>query len=285
MDINTVLEQLRAAGLRVEAIDQFGKIVRVPVDAPKPDKGSKKSGWYVVYEIRLDSGAFGFVGAFGNHKDGIGSRTLSLKPQRMSEADRDKLDRQVRQVRAEREKEDRSRAQEAARRARTIWEKLPDAGKSRYLARKGVKPYGLRFARGAVVVPVRRVDGELVGLQFIGADGEKRFLTGTPKKGACHWIGTPEQGGRVAVCEGYATAATVHDALGLPVAVAFDADNLVSVADAISRAFSPALILVAGDNDARTEGNPGRTKALRAAEAVGGIAVVPRFPEEPAHAD
>jgi phage/plasmid primase-like uncharacterized protein len=38
--------------------------------------------------------------------------------------------------------------------------------------------------RCALVVPVRDHSGALVGLQFIGASGEKRFLTGSPRAGA-----------------------------------------------------------------------------------------------------
>ena len=54
------------------------------------------------------------------------------------------------------------------------------------------------------------------------------FLAGRPgqRKGA-FLIGNPD---RVLLAEGYATAASLHEATGLPVAVAFDAGNLMPVA-------------------------------------------------------
>lgn len=285
MDISAVIEQLRAVGLRLtNTVIEFGKFTRVPVDEPRPDRGTKKSGWYVVYEIRLDSGEYAFVGAFGNHKYGDDIHRLSLKPKGLSDADRLQYEQQMKAARKLRDEEQKAMAAQAATRAKKIWEKLPDSGQSQYLARKGVKPYGLRFARGSVVVPVRRADGQLVGLQWIDSTGQKRFLTGTPKRGAFHLIGELEPGGQVAICEGYATAATVHEALGIPVAVAFDCGNLKPVAQVIARTFSPALIIVAGDNDHQTKGNPGRTQALEAAQAVGGVSVVPAFEELPADA-
>jgi len=45
--------------------------------------------------------------------------------------------------------------------------------------RKGVKALGdVREYRGALVVPLRDINGELQSLQFISAEGEKRFLSG-----------------------------------------------------------------------------------------------------------
>ena len=48
-----------------------------------------------------------------------------------------------------------------------------------YLTAKGVKVFGdVRQYRGALVLPLRDASGELHSLQFIGADGVKRFLSG-----------------------------------------------------------------------------------------------------------
>src|SRR5204862_2253947 len=49
----------------------------------------------------------------------------------------------------------------------------------RYLSRKCVKILGdVREYRGAVVLPLRDLNGDLQSLQFIGEDGSKKFLTG-----------------------------------------------------------------------------------------------------------
>ena len=61
---------------------------------------------------------------------------------------------------------------------------------------------------------------------------EKEFWpAGLAKKGHFHLIGMPTS--IVLVAEGYATGATLHEATGLPVAIAFDAGNLRHVAAAL----------------------------------------------------
>jgi len=61
------------------------------------------------------------------------------------------------------------------------------------------------------------------------------------------------------------------------VAVAFNAGNLKPVALALRGKFPDAKIILCADNDRFTPGNPGVTKARKAALAVGGRLLVPRF--------
>jgi len=273
-----VIDQLAQAGLEIDGALEYGRLVRCRADG---DRGRKCSGWYVLHELRLDSGAMVTVGRYGNWKRYGGEAiALTFDGTTLSESERRRLQAEQARIRAEAEAERKARAEEAARRAASIWPKLPDTGKSAYLDKKQVRAYGVRFSRGSIVVPVRNDRYELVGLQFIGPDGEKKFLTGTPKQGCFHLIGElPEDNPKALlwIAEGYATAATVHMATSCPVAVAFDAGNLVPVARAL-RALAPdTRIAIAADNDAATPGNPGVTKAREAALAVGGVAVVPQF--------
>jgi len=279
MDLTTVLDQLRGYGLRVESVTRYGEIVRVPVDHPRPDKGGKKSGWYVIHEVHLRSGGIGYAGAYGNWKSDSDSQSLSVTPGPLSDEDRAEFRRQQEAARQAAREERERQATECAQRAQQIWSNLPAGGACPYLQRKRVRNHGTRFARGKLVVPLHRFDEDgphLVGLQFVAEDGSKKFLTGTPKRGACHLIGDITQSPLVIV-EGYATGASIHEATGYTVAVAFDAGNLEPVARALHAAFRDALgdILVAGDDDAQTPGNPGRNKAISAASAVGGRWVVP----------
>ena len=61
--------------------------------------------------------------------------------------------------------------------------------------------------------------------------------------------GQPKRGAPLLVAEGYATGATLHEATGLPVAVAFNAGNLEAVAKAYRAADPSRPIIIAGDND------------------------------------
>lgn len=289
MDIDAALNQMRNAGLLVDSLDTSGKIVRVPVTLPRPDKGKAKSGWYVVHEFRLNSGGIGLAGSYGNYKNpDAESCKIGMQARDMSAADKAEYDRRRREAAKLVAEEARKAAEQCAQRSAKIWAGLPEEGGSAYLDKKGVRAYGLRFSRGSVVVPLHRCvpGGEgalfslsLVGLQFIDGEGTKKFITGTPKKGAFHWLGNvPEAECPVVIVEGYATGASVHMATGFPVAVAFDAGNLAPVAKALRAAFPTALLCIAGDTDPDTgHGNTGLVKAQAAAEAVNGTWVVPEF--------
>ena len=180
----------------------------------------------------------------------------------------------------------RARADEAARVAGRMWAEAAVDGASPYLKRKGVGKHGVCFAPdGSVLVPLRNAAGDLLNLQRIApekpADGkpEKRFLPGGRKSGLWHWCGDPAGAGVLLLAEGYATAASIHEATGRPVAVAFDAGNLANVAAVLREAFPAAALLVCGDDDRetlqRTGKNPGRDKAaaaVRKARSMGGAA-------------
>jgi putative DNA primase/helicase len=202
----------------------------------------------------------------------------SAQPDPAAEAERARLAERKRQQREAEEASYRQRAEQAAREAAALWADASEQGSSPYLTRKGVQGFGVRYlADGSLLVPMRNAEGELHNLQRIAPekprDGkpEKRFLPGGRKSGLLHWLGEPAGAAVLCLAEGYATAASVHVATGRPVAVCFDAGNLVNVAKAL-RSLSPgAAFLVCGDDDQatakRTGKNPGREKAAAAARA------------------
>ncbi|MBP8182514.1 MAG: DUF927 domain-containing protein [Rhodoferax sp.] len=154
-----------------------------------------------------------------------------------------------------------------------------------YPSRKGVPSFGLRFeADNTALVPMRDASGKLWNVQRIApnkpASGpDKLFLKGGRKSGLWHMCGDPAGAAAILVCEGAATGASLFEATGRPVAIAFDAGNLGKVAKALHQAHSAALIVVCGDDDRDTEArngtNTGKLKATAAALAVHGLAVFP----------
>lgn len=174
---------------------------------------------------------------------------------------------------------------QAASQAATVWGHGSEIGQSAYLKRKGVQPYGVRFgADGWLLVPVRDADGALWNVQRIAPEkpangAEKLFLKGGRKSGLWHLCGNSVGASVLLIAEGYGTAASLHEATGRPVAIAFDAGNLMHVAKALRQQHPAALIVLCGDDDvhtfSQTGRNPGRDKATAAAEAVQGIAVFP----------
>ncbi|RKP56613.1 DUF927 domain-containing protein [Pararobbsia silviterrae] len=187
----------------------------------------------------------------------------------------------------------------AAVEAQRIWDAAwPAPIVHPYFARKNIRPDALRLYRGdlrigtaacdgALVVPLRDPAGKLWTLQFILEDGQKRFLSNGRKSGCYCFIG--DQLGAssmvVLIAEGYATAATLAQVTGHAVAVAFDKGNLLAVATALRKLHPHARIVLCADDDYRTNGNPGVTKARAAADAVGGFVAVPEFGDKrPANA-
>jgi putative DNA primase/helicase len=181
---------------------------------------------------------------------------------------------------------ERAAYERAASEAALLWQAASDTGQSAYLERKGVKPFGVRFAPdGCVLVPLIDASGKLWNVQRIAphkpANGgtDKPYVKGSRKSGLFHWCGDPAGADALLICEGYATGASLHECTGRPVAVAFDAGNLAAVAKAIHQAHPAALIVLCGDDDLQTFAekgfNPGRDKATAAARAVAGLSVFP----------
>lgn len=269
-----VLAQLRSAGLVVDALDTSGALKRVPVDG---DRGVKKSGWYVAHSLRTADGRELIFGTYGNWKSGVIDK-ITYRREGLSDTEIDRMRARVRKDREDAERRRAELAQQAATRAAKLWGQLPTEGRSPYLDRKKVRAFGVRFARdGAIVVPVHDLAGAWRGLQFIAADGGKKFLTGTAKAGGCHILGDLDGDGPVALAEGYATAASVHMAMGWPVVVCFDAGNLLAVACDLRERYRGRRLILAADDDHATPGNPGRTKAAKAAERILGEIALPAF--------
>jgi putative DNA primase/helicase len=147
-----------------------------------------------------------------------------------------------------------------------------------YLCAKRIPGEGLRQdANGRLLAPVRNEAGDLQSIQYIGADGTKRFLPGGRVAGGRCWLGEPGAVGPLVLCEGFATAASIRQTTGWPTCACFSAGNLRRVAESLRRQFKGAEIFIAADDDWRTEGNPGLTKAIEAAEAIKGKLIVPDF--------
>lgn len=274
------VEQFRnvvlAAGLTApDAIEADGKLHRFPSSG----KGGDDAGWYVLHLDGIPAGIFGDwrLGLAETWKADAGRKLT----QQETAAQRAKIE----AMRRTREAEERRGHDEAALRAAAIWEAAqPATEKHGYLARKGIKPHGAKVgADGWLLVPMRDVAGKLWNIERIAP--EKPADGGADKKGLFHGrrtgcyfsIGTIQGAAALCIAEGFATGATIHEAAGLPVAVAFNAGNLGPVTKALRRKFPGLTLVICADDDYRTEGNPGRAKAEAAALAAGGIMVLPVF--------
>lgn len=244
------------------------------------DKGSKKSGRYYLHSDGIANGAFG---CYHESENGLTHKWQSEHTPPLSEAERKAYAQKMAQAEAERAQQTANDQAQAKAAVQAIWDKAKDASTANaYVTRKGIHPLGCKVFGDADTLIVPIYDGKpaienLCNAQFIQADGTKRFKTGGKKKGCYCAIGNPES--RVAVlCEGFATGASIAQATGYYVLVAFDAGNLLPVAERIKAALPMDWrLIIAGDNDAYGEANTGADKARACAHAVGAECVLPDF--------
>lgn len=199
------------------------------------------------------------------------------------DAERQRIAREREQRLHQRQAEQQQRQQQAATKARRLWlgDSQPADSNHPYLTNKRIKPHDLRQQGNALLIPLVH-GGRLVNVQRIRSDGQKRFLPGGRVKGCYSPIGELQPGQPLYICEGWATGATIHEHTGAAVACAMNAGNLLEVGKYLQRTIPDTLLIVAGDDDRQTKGNPGRTAAIHAAAMLGcGMVMPPWSGQEP----
>lgn len=226
------------------------------------DKPGTRNGWYVLFSDFPPAGAYGcWKRGIKEIWTGTSESCTYLMSQRLAMIHKQLAD----------------KYEKGHLMALNIWSKsVTPNGHHRYLRMKKVNAYGISYSKGALLIPVMDLAGQIHGLQRIYPDGNKYFTYGTNKVGHFYLIGAPCNK-ILCIAEGYSTAATIHELTGYAVVVAFDAGNLRSVAKVLRDAFPDYRILVCADDDKWTEENPGLTKAWMAAESIRGELMIPYF--------
>ena len=253
-----------------EAIITDGQIQRFSSNGERGDD----AGWYVFHPDGVPAGSFGC------HRAGIKHTWSSQSDATLTSAERDQQRARFDEARRQRDLDAKLRHADAAKRAQVIMDQArPAPADHPYLVRKQVQAHGLRLAGDSLIVPIY-IDGAITSLQFIPPDGqEKKFLFGGAVKGGHFVLGELRDPTIVLTCEGFATGASLHEATGYPVAVAFSTGNIKPVAMTLRAQHPTAKILIAADNDVRDDGTPntGVDAATAASQAIGGLLVVPEL--------
>ena len=268
--ISFFLDRMRQEGLEpVGPVMADGELHRVRWQG---DKRGGRPGWYVLHDGKRPHGAFGCW------RRGVDVRWCT-QGQRLTREERQALTALRKEEQRRRRIEQERRQEKAAELAARIWDAAKPCDDHPYLRHKVIGGHGCRRgARGQLVVPMRDATGKLASLQLIGADGTKRYLAGGKVEDAHHIIGEIQS--RAVICEGFSTAASIHETTSIPVVVSFASGQLGNVAKAISIKYPDAELLIAADDDHQTKEpieNPGVHFATKAAASVRARFAVPRF--------
>lgn len=249
-----------------------------------------KSGWYSGHHVASTEGNGDiYILIWGDWATGESHKRCSLK-KFTSNQEKIRVESIIRDMEAAHDRERAILFERAVIVANSLIRagSINDGSEFPYLVRKQIP-----LCKGAVIssykdeeflgIPLYNCDGSIVGMQKIFADGSKKFISGSKIAGNFFPIGKIDK--RIFICEGYATAATIHMATGEAVAVAFNAGNLEAVGLAIKEKFGCEIIFC-GDDDQWTvkkvDGlekpwNPGRELAFHASRKCGARLLFPVF--------
>jgi hypothetical protein len=182
------------------------------------------------------------------------------------------------------DKLDPAKADTAASHAKRTWQQSPAAIKDHpYLAKKNVEPYGIRQHGDKLIIPMY-LNGRVVNLQWIDAEGEKTFEKGGRTKDCYFQIDKhkTDPGKRVLIGTGFATCATARHATLHETWVAFSDANLPAIAKMVRQRNANAEIVIVADDDWKLapNGKPfnsGLVYGKQAALECEGLLAIPNF--------
>ena len=264
-------------------LEERGAIIKDPiefdgqkhyVDTVDGKAGSKKG----VYAAFLDGRPAGW---YRDYKNGGEiqkwvSTGAAPNPEQMAMLRADAAARREQRAAAQADKFD-----QTANRLMEEYNRLPDAtGDLAYLKNKQViAANGLKAdERGNVVIPLFNADGEFRTLERIWSDGSKHLEKDGQAWGSFFVVGGQlKDGDNLLYAEGYATAASISEAINQPVIMTVNAGNMVEVAGRLKDTFPNSTHYFLADNDIYKDENVGLEKATEAAELTAGHVLVPAF--------
>ncbi len=131
---------------------------------------------------------------------------------------------------AERDKQKELGFKKATAQAAKRWDQATPANENNgYLTRKKIDAFGvMQQSDGKLLLPVYDAAGNIQSVQSIADDGGKLFHVGAKTKGGRFNIGI--HFGRTIICEGFATGASIYDAVSEQVCVAYSKNNMAVIA-------------------------------------------------------
>lgn len=233
-------------------------------------KRKDDAGRYILYTDGVPAGWF------KDWRTGGDETWCAKSSQIMSTKEREAHRRRIEKLQQIRQAEEAEQHRKVAQACKQIVRRGQFAQESHpYLVTKGIGSHGAHVDKaGTLLVPVY-VEFHLSSIQRIFPDGTKRFWPGGKTRGGYFPIGDAAATDQLCICEGFGTAAAVHESTGLLTIAAFSANNLELVARAWRKRHPNASIIIAGDND---KNEVGQRAAQKTATAIGGCVALPSQP-------
>lgn len=278
------VEKMREAGFVINKYPEInGRSTRVAVQG---DKAGQTSGWYKIHTDGVP------VCLFQNWRTGDGVQKLVAPSTKIDMSiDLEKVKVNTEAMATKLSSQEEATKQLHAEVAKNVQERLAlykESESTQYIQNKEIPIYKGIFAtnRGATVIPLADVEGNIRTMQTILPAGTKMFEKGGELKGSMHVVNADnlaEAKGGIVICEGYATGATIREATNghFGVVCAMTSHNLHDVAKAISEKYPDKPLIIAGDNDRfNANGNVGKLTAEAVATEFGAKVVIPEFNKE-----
>jgi phage/plasmid primase-like uncharacterized protein len=185
------------------------------------------------------------------------------------------------------------RGKEEEEKFNLLKEELSGSGFYGYLEKKGVKNYGCRFWEEVIkengvlvkkydlIVPAFNIDGMLTAVQRITLENKDKLISKDCRINGCFFILNNEKiqsGDTIYIAEGYATAASVYEAVhacNVRVVLAFFAFNMFPVTKELLGRYKEIHIVIAADND-----DAGLNEAKKCCREFGVSMAIPDIKEE-----
>ncbi|MBW7471151.1 toprim domain-containing protein [Marinobacter sp. F4218] len=278
--IEDIRTTLLAAGIELAHPDALGSYLSSAKDRvfrfATAGKPHHRNGWIIAYHDR----GLPFVLLAGDWSTGAETKWVAGTADSLSQAEQRKLQRRLKEARQARESERACQWERTAAAAARIWHSCTPAEPNHpYLLGKNIKPFSAREQAGNLVLLLTDFTGKAWSLQTIDAAGNKRLMAGGQKTGHFIVVSGPYYPTRVLICEGFSTGCTLAelDPTALVLA-AIDCFNLKTVATGARNRWPNADLIVCGDDDRLTLGNPGATAARAAALAARARLALPEWP-------
>lgn len=182
-----------------------------------------KSEWYVGFTFPDNH----YFCSYGSWLPDIGThRFLSKDKSHFSDDDVQYMAERAEKIRIDWEAE----YQKAGKEAEKVYQSAEYADMSHpYLQKKQIQSYSIKLISDRLVIPVQGFNDKIQSLQYIGPEGQKRFMSGA-KVSEGHFIfGDLQKSKNIYVAEGFATSATVYETTGECCICAFSSHNVACV--------------------------------------------------------